>query len=185
MLNKTSISLSHKTSKFQRWKFFYTSLKITFRACMLTVKLLASAHGHITTGDPCLPLSILMLNITSISLSHKPPKFQRWKFFYTSLKSTPWGWLLIVMLLAVRILWCPNAHGHIFTGDPCLQLSILKVNTTSISLSYKTPKSQRWKKCYTSLKSTPWACSLNVKLLLLKLFKCPWSLNTTSLSLSY
>jgi len=112
MVNTTSISFSYETSKSQRWKIFYTSLKITFWACLLTVKLLASAHGCITTRDPCLQLSIIMVNITSISLSHKTPKSQRWKFFYTSLKSTPWACMLAAMLLAVRIFKCTWPHNY-------------------------------------------------------------------------
>jgi len=83
---------------------------------MLAVMVLAegysSAHGHITTGDPCLQLYIVMLNKTSISLSHKTPKSQRWKIFYTSLKITFRACMLAGMLLAVRIFKCPWPHNY-------------------------------------------------------------------------
>jgi len=48
---------------------------------MLTAKLLhqkfSSAHGHLTTGYLCLQVISVMLNTSSISLSHKTPKSQR------------------------------------------------------------------------------------------------------------
>jgi len=36
-----------------------------------------------------------------------------------------------------------SAHGHLTAGDPCLQIISVMLNTSRISLSYKTPKSQR------------------------------------------
>ena len=80
--------------------------------------------------------------------------------------------MLAVMLLAVTIFKC-----HISTGDPCLQISIVMLNATSISLNHKTKKSQRWKKFYTSLKITFRACMLAAILLAVTIFKCPWPHN--------
>ena len=56
---------------------------------MQTAKLLhqnfSSAHGHLTAGDPCLQILSVMLNTTSVSLSHKTPKSQRSLNFDTGL----------------------------------------------------------------------------------------------------
>jgi len=56
---------------------------------MLTAKLLhqnhSSAHGHLTAGDPCLQIISVMLNTSSISLSHKTPKSKRLFNFDTGL----------------------------------------------------------------------------------------------------
>jgi len=56
---------------------------------MLTAKLLhqnfSSAHGHLTAGDPCIQIISVMLNTSSISLSHKTPKSQRSFNFDTGL----------------------------------------------------------------------------------------------------
>jgi len=56
---------------------------------MLTAKLLhqnhSSAHGHLTTGDPCLQIISVMFNTSRISWSHKTPKSQRSFNFDTNL----------------------------------------------------------------------------------------------------
>ena len=52
-----------------------------------------------------------------------------------------------------------SAHGHSTAGDPCVQIISVMLNTSRISLSYKTQKSQRPFKFDTG---TNKACGVNM-----------------------
>jgi len=52
-----------------------------------------------------------------------------------------------------------SAHGHLTAGDPCLQILSVMLNTSSISLSNKTSKSQRSLNFVTGLNK---ACEVNM-----------------------
>jgi len=58
-----------------------------------------------------------------------------------------------------------HAHGHLTAIDPCLQLLSVMLNTKSVSLSHKTPKSQRSFNFDTGLNKTCGVHMLTLKLL--------------------
>ena len=72
-----------------------------------------------------------------------------------------------------------SAHGHLTAGDPCLQILSVMLNTTSVNLSYKTPKSQRAINFDIDFKKSI-ARMLSVLQHALKIFKCLLSLDYLS-----
>jgi len=102
MNNTTSVNLSHKTPNSQR-SFFDTGLNKACGVHMVIVKLLqqnfSSAHGHLTAENPCLQILVIMLNTSSVSLGHKPPKSQCSLNFDTGLNKACGVHLLTVKLM--------------------------------------------------------------------------------------